>query len=404
MTLPTDVSGLSAANHRTHHNAMHARYNAQVWAHEYASLQHAVDAAVTRGGVVYIPPQGVTVAQPVILPRGGANGIGTVHLVGVGNKPRISGAANFPEGRALIEWERTPTRAWHQRIENVALELPNRLGVKAIHFAVTNDDTWEQISVERLQIVLQDVHIFGHNDYHDTLIDLEGCTWYSTLERVIGDCASGNNTYPTLLLRSGVDTWNTAHLGNDAPGLFNCMLRQLHCTWRRGGRGRMFEGRAFYSAFENIFSDGSSAACFVFRQSLACNLVNLATEGREEKPAMYVFEDCASMSATNIGIGTPNVFDGSGYGHGLLLQNCRDMHFSGRLIVPGNPIYSVQSEGKRLLYVDADCKRCTFDRWQVRGQDIAAEIEIAGDASNRVNYVLFGWPADNVTTGTLTGA
>jgi hypothetical protein len=402
MTLPTDVKGLSRDDHRAHHTTLHARHNTQVWAHEYASLQHAVDAAVTRGGVVYIPPQGVTIDTPLTLPRGDSDGGGGVWLVGVGRQPHISGAATFPKDRALIEWPAATGHVWNQRIENVTLALPNVPGVKAVHYPLSDNSTWDAMQVQRLQIVMRDVHILCHNDYHETLLDFEGCVWYSELTNIIGNPIWGNNTYDTLLLKAGRDLWDVARLIPDAPGLFNCTLHNLYSTWLRGGRSRMFEGRIHFTTWHNAFCDGGSTGPgYHFIGAAQSQLVNLGTEGREDKPANWLFEDCASMSIVNAGIGVSYNFKGTGFGHGMELRNCRDMHFDGRLTGTHNAVYSLQSEGKRLLYVDAKCKRCTFDRWQVKGQVITDEIEIAGDDSNRVEYVLFKWQAEEV--GTLRG-
>src|SRR5690606_35134797 len=58
--------------------------------------QAAIDAE--SGGVVVVPPEGMEIDEPLLLPRDES-----VWIVGEGRQPSIRGSANFPEGRALIE-------------------------------------------------------------------------------------------------------------------------------------------------------------------------------------------------------------------------------------------------------------------------------------------------------------
>lgn len=364
-----------------------------ILATDYPTLQEAVNAASERVGVVHIPPQGIDISQPLILPRGGLTGAGVVHLVGQGNRPEIRGAANFPKERALIEWADVAERAWNQRLENLTLKLPNVTGVKAAHYKLHDPSSWLTMHAERMQIVMRDIEVLCHNDYHEVLFDFEGGTQCSEFTNIQGNPGLGNNTYNTLLFRAGRDLWEGGKVASelpDVPGFFSCRLSRIYSTGYRGGRSRMFEGRLNACTWDTSFADGSTEPSMHLIQSAQSTLTGVLTEGRQEQPANWLLEDCASLSLVNCGIGHPYEYKpGAGFGNGMELRRCRDIRFDGRLTGPKSAIYSVQSQGQRVLVIDADCKRCTGANIQVRGTAVTDEIRIEGDASNQVEYILF---------------
>lgn len=381
---PTSLSHLEwsqRANTRLRHH---------VYASEYDTMQDAVDAAAalsSGGGVVIITP-GTYTTPPFVLPRDKS-----VAVLGTGPHCVIKGdAASFESGDALVSWEAGEGHVWHQQIEGVVLELPNVDGAKAIHYALTDATTWDEMRTQRLQIILRDVQILCHNDYHETLVDLEGSTWYSEITNLIGNPGLGSNTYDTLLLKTGTgyplpDDGDYIDLVPDAPGLFACQLRNLHSTWLRGGRSRMFEGRLNLTQWHGAFCDGGSTGpSYHFIDSLQSNLVGLSCEGREEKPAMWLFENCANMQMVNCSHGASLDFKTGTFGNGVEMRNCRDMQWNGKLASGATAIYSVQSEGKKAIVLDEDTRRCTFTNWNIRATDVADEFEDNG-TDNAIHYV-----------------
>lgn len=381
--LPTSVDGRSKAQHRADHEALHRLANH----HASNDIQADIDRIASAGGGALLLEDKTYTTPPLILPR-----TPVVRLIGLPGAVIKGDAASFEAGDALVSWAAGAGHVWHQHIEGITLEMPDVAETKAIHYALTDATTWAEMVTQRLQLILRDVQVLCRNDYHAVLVDLEGCMWYGEITNLIGNPAWGDNTYDTLLLRTGTgyplpnDADYMAYIP-DAPGLFACQLRNLHSTWLRGGRSRMFEGRLNLCHWYGGFCDGGSTGpSYWFKDSLASNLIGLACEGREEKPAMWLFENCANMQMQNCSHGAPLNFKTGTFGNGVELRNCRDMQWSGKLASGATAIYSVQSEGKKALVLDEDCRRCTFTNWNIRAVDVVNEMDIQG-TNNRVDYV-----------------
>jgi hypothetical protein len=405
--LPTNLTGLTREDHMNHHEAQHARYNADVYAGDYGSLQAAVDEGKARAIAsgtqerVQIAPGIYTIDNPLILPRSGLDLGASVHLVGAGRgQTIIKGSASFPTNRALIEWDTTTARAWGQKIAHIGFQLPNVAGVKAIHYKLTDSSTYNAMNVERAQIDLIDLHIVAHNDYHDKLIKLEGIIIASTLSGLYGDPVLGTGTYDTLLLEvdSAVDGAVPGE-DSDGPGLYGCTLNQLYGMVIKGGHSTVFSGRLSRSQFRDGFSNGGKTRpSFAFINSVASTLENIATEGQGEQP-IFKFDHCSFMDGRNIGIGTPDAVGDNGVGNGLELIASHDCEFVNRWNAGNKPSFS--SKGVKVVTIDADSKRNTFKRWGIRsGGTPANEFTIAGDSSNRIEYIDFYDNSSGVITGT----
>lgn len=391
--------------HPEAHNQIAHRLNANVYACDYLTLQDAVDAAKAqsngRGGTVHLPPGFTDLDTPLILPRSGLDLANLVHLEGAGRGVSvIRGTASFPANRALIEWEATPARSWGQRIAHLGFQLPNVAGVKAIHYKLTDASTYNAINIERAQIDLIDLYISAHNDYHDTLIKLEGIIQAATISGLYGDPVLGNGTYDTLLL--AVDsTINGAAPAedNDGPGLFACTLNQLFSMIIHGGLSSVFSGRLNRSRLGDSFSNGGKfRPSYAFINSVASTIENVSTEGQGEQP-IFKFDHCAFMDGRNIGIGTPDTVNGGSVGNGLELIASHDCRFDNRWNMGGKPSFS--SKGVKVVTIDADSKRNSFTRWGIRSSGIPAnEFSILGDSSNTIQYIDFNDNSSGVIKGT----
>lgn len=386
------------------HNQIAARLNRVLYATDYASLHHAVDAAKTRGGIVYIPPGTVcTIDEPLVLPRTGYAPEGFVQLVGAGAYTSvIKGSAAFPAGRALIEWEPVKARALAQRISGLSLALPDVDGVMAIHYQPTAKGTFADQNAERLYLALEHLYITAHNDYHERLIYLEGAINRSIFNYIEGAPALGDGTYATLLLETDFDLPAPSDIANDMVGLMFSRMSHLYPMTRRGGKCRLFKGRMNGGYLGNSWCNGGGEdPGYELINTIKTVIEDTGTEGFAEKP-QYRFENCHFLDGRAINIGTPN---GDIVGNGLELIGCTDCRFDGRYVYAGNPAFSTQGQGgAKVTVIDADSARNVFTRWGVRAVDGdgEAELEIAApeSAGNRIEWV----DVRTGATGTLTGA
>lgn len=351
---------------------------------DYPSLQDAVHAAVESsplGGTVFIPPGvDVMISQPVVLPRTDFNPINVVKIIG-GDKytSRIVGTADFPSGRALIEWEKVRKRTWEQKIANLTLELPEVSDVEAIHYHHTGQKTFDDYKDERLQIDLENLLIKGSNSHHKVLIDLEASVFFSRFHNIIGDNKQGDAPdHDTILLKT--DTQHRGENGEvplgDTPGISFSSLENLHSPIRRGGYAQVFKGRLVRSSFSDSFCNGGRQnPSFEFINCQASYLNNLGTEGLGEKPIVKMIA-CVFMQVDQLGLGTPNEADGSGIGNGLELFACNDCTFDTRIALPGQRAFS--DLGVKVVVIDKYSQRNKFVNWGFRAAngDIAEEVQI----------------------------
>lgn len=384
-------------------NNIRQRLRSVFYGSDYASLQSAIDATKTQtnnGGVLNISPGRHMINEPLIIPRTGATPQNVVHLIGAGRyQTTIYGSDDFPAGRALIEWEDVPARAWEQRIQGIGFELPNVPDVKAIHYRLTDNSSFSAIDAERAQISLENLYIIANNDYHPVLIKIEGINIGATIRQIEGDPQQGNNaTYDTLLLE--VDsTYPGFTQGGDSPGLFSCDISQLYGSARRGGYSSVFRGRLCRSRMADCFGNGGkNDPSFTFVNSISSTLENLSTEGQGEKP-QFLFDRCEFMDVRNFGVGTPDAVGDGGIGNGIELIGCNDNQFDNRWADGSKPSFSAR--GVRVISVDADSRRNRFTRVGIRSAGIPAdEFSIAGGVSNEVHYFDFQTNSGGVITGT----
>jgi hypothetical protein len=247
---------------------------------------------------------------------------------------RIVGTADFPSGRALIEWEKVRKLTWEQKIANLTLELPDVSDVKAIHYHHTGQRTFDDYRNERLQIDLKDLLIKGSNSHHKVLIHLEASVFFSQFHNIIGDNKQGDRPdHDTVLLKT--DFKHSSDNGEvplgDTPGISFSSLTNLHSPIRRGGYAQVFRGRLVRCSFSDSFSNGGRQnPSFEFINCQASHLKNLGTEGLGEKPIIKM-TNSIFMQVDQLGLGTPNDVDGSGVGNGLELHTCRDCTFDTHL-------------------------------------------------------------------------
>lgn len=367
------------------HNQIATRLNLTRWADDYASVQDAIDVGP---GTVLFAAKTYTV-PPLVLPRNpSTSNLSSVKLMFMPGARLKGDADSFAEGDALISWEASTARAYEQAICGVGgiatLELPNVAGVRAIHYAPTDKSDVTAQNAERLQIHVENLRFLGHNDYHQQFIYLEGAINRSVLRNLYGDPALGDATYETVLVTTDTDI--TGDLGNDWVGFnYTCLLEHLHSTILRGGRGAVFHGRLNASILRDCFCDGGTVASYKFVNSTQSTVQNLFTEGRGEQPAMFVFDGCEFMVADTLGIANPDEWNGSGFGHGLLLTGTSYSTFRNRRTSAQKLVYSAATDNtKMLIVIDEDSRHNTFTQFGVRvGQGgLADEIEDNGTGND----------------------
>jgi len=144
------------------------------------AIQAAIDDAKTLGVTdlgtsVFFPPGNYIIGTPLVLPRTGLTPTNVVHLSGANIRTAmVRGSSSFPANRALVEWEVSATRAWHQSIKDMRFILPDVTGVMAINYVPTLKSTAAEILAETLQIDLKNILLEGSNEFHSVFIKLEG--------------------------------------------------------------------------------------------------------------------------------------------------------------------------------------------------------------------------------------
>lgn len=356
---------------------------------------------------VYIPEGEPVISEPLVLPRTGATPNGVIRLQGAGSRAtRIRASASFPTNRAMIEWEATTTtQAWHQSIKGLGILLPNVSGVMGINYKPNLKSTGAECLAETLSIDMEDLLIEGSNQYHSSFIRLEGNVKGSTFSRISGDPSIGTWAQDTALFE--FDTTDFGAEGDDSAGGIFCHFEDIQPMLRRGGYTQAFKGRLLRSSMTNIYGQQSrTLPTLELDNSSNVVVTNLSNEGGGSQPQVKL-SNSADLTFVNMGIGSP-VDKGSGVGNGVELVNVRDSDFVGVWRRSGNPSFT--SLGKKMLTLDANCKRNTFLRWQLNA---AATAEITNnsadtndnygefyDIQNSARYYLGRKPLQTFTTAT----
>jgi hypothetical protein len=256
-----------------------------------AAINAAKVAATNRGAVVYLPPGAYLVSSPLILPRTGTTPANVVTLRGASVRTAyLLGGGSFPTGRAVIEWEATTSRTWHQEITDLMIRPPLVAGCRAVHYKKNaGGTTLADFNNERMQITMRDVLIEGNNGYHTSLIKLEGQVFFSSFERVYGDNAPSSligsyqpiTDVDTLLFEFESGLFGGA-VSDDITGLSYSTIRNCVAgSIRRGGRGALIKGRAKSSQIQNCWVDGTRYDNGVYLlNSFSSSVTAVNNEGR----------------------------------------------------------------------------------------------------------------------------
>jgi hypothetical protein len=113
-----------------------------------------------------------------------------------------------------------------------------------------------------------------------------------------------------------------------------------------------------------------AAATLELDHSCSVTILNYSNEGGGSQPQLKI-SNSSNLHFVSLGIGTP-VDEGLGVGNGVELVNVRDSRFVGVWRRTGNPSFS--SFGRRMLTIDAACKRNRFDDWLLTGS-LANEVK-----------------------------
>lgn len=371
-------------------------------ADDIIAIENAISAARSasgNGGIVFFPEGVYLISRPIVLPRTNNTPTNVPHLIGTNRFfSTIRGSNNFPENRALIEWESVSEKpALEQRIAHLHLWLPNVNGVMAVNFKPTTKANYSAVFLERLMIELEDIYITAHNDYHEKLIYLEGACWFSKINRIYGDPVLGNGTYYTRLLEFDIEVDSGTTFNSDAPGFCLSEASHLYPMIRQGGYVQAFKGRCVNSTFTHSFVNGAPGGVYWdFHNSTNTKLNMVSSEGGG---GVFVrFTNCDVCIAEDIAVGWPHNAEQSS--NGIELINSRACFFNRRQTIAANAPYSTFGN-KKIIYIDEDCKQIKFNDWLIKPNvgGISAEIQIDGDETNIVNYI----NVNDYTSGTITG-
>lgn len=295
----------------------------------------------------------------------------------------------------MIEWEATTERVWHGHISNMTFLLPNVQGVRGI-WHKRNDPT-VYVSSEWMQLNLDNLLFEGSNVYHEAFIDLDVGVRLSTLRNIFGDPGQGANpVYDTILIRTA--DGDAGNKYNDYEGIQFSSLTNIVPMLRRGGYSRAFSGRIFRSTWDTGVCNGAREPddnpCYRFVNSVGCQLTNLSNEGRGES-AQFYFDNCEMFTLENCGLGTPN----ENGGDGVVMENCRNMRWTGRFTAEGSPVFSELST--QVIRMDAKCENNVFENFDIRtavAGNATTEITDGGTRNRVQGYTLTGGAGATVRT------
>ena len=351
------------------------------FADDTVAIQKAITAASQSGTTsdagarVRLPPGTYMISAPLILPRSGVTPNHVVWLEGQTNRATIlKGTTTFPTNRAIIEWDQSAAvPAWNNKISNLRIFVPSVSGAMAIHYQVTLNATFNQIHAERWNGVLEHLNVEGSNQFHTKLIYLEGEQVYSRIEDIQCDPSQGTVTFDTLCLQVDSNIFG-APVGQEGSGFQFSYLDGLTSTTRRGGFSLAFSGRIMDSQFKNVNCNGTKFAdiCFNFVNTASSVLVNLTNEGQSDQPQIR-FTNSYGNTIQQIQMGTPNNA-GGGVGNGMELVGSSSNTFIGLAL---GTVTTFNSQGVKMLTLDASSKDNVFLNWDVRG-DPATEVTDSG--------------------------
>lgn len=267
------------------------------------------------GATVVVPPGVYDISTPIVLPRTGTSPTNAVRLVGSGG-PRptvIRGTGAFPTNRALVEWEDTASRAWHQGIANITLNLPFVAGVRAIHYKLSGTvTTAAQVQAQWVQCDLENVVIEGQGDYSsNAAIKFEGGIRFSHWRNVFGDPSQGTYDVPLFEFDAQINGVDPL-VGSDSVGFSFGLIENVVTTIRRGGYSTFLKGRLYFAIVRSVNANGGKSG----NDSYVTHVINgyrfvveqLTNEGQGEA-AQVRLENCRWGLFRNSGLGTPDATD-----------------------------------------------------------------------------------------------
>lgn len=343
-----------------------------------------------RGIPVFFPPGNYAINTPIILPRSGLYRANAVGLVGESAVScRISAGAAFPDARALIEWEITDTThndVRDQVIANLNLVPKSSVGSMAIHFALVADRSVYGTDVNAVDTIyhsrFENLIVFGYNQYHQSLIRLEGRLDFSDIRDLTADTAILTATYSTRLLHfDDLTLWplmnTSANRILDAPGANFCHIQRLW-SGHRGGYHTGIYGRVNASTIDtfNLHTGAGTNPALYIRDGGVISGRSWTAEGGAED-GVYTFENCIGVTVSGMQLPRTDLATAEAPGSALRLINCQRMEFSNRQVATGMPANSSDS-GSKLVRVDGLCKNVRFLRF---AGTAAFELEFDIDAA-----------------------
>ena len=358
------------------------------------AIQAAIDDAKTLGVTdlgtsVFFPPGNYIIGTPLVLPRTGLTPTNVVHLSGANIRTAmVRGSSSFPANRALVEWEVSATRAWHQSIKDMRFILPDVTGVMAINYVPTLKSTAAEILAETLQIDLKNILLEGSNEFHSVFIKLEGNLKLCSIKNIYGDPILGTWAQDTLCLQT--DTTDYSSEGSDSSGFISSVIENVQGGVRRGGFGLVFSGRLTRSSFNTALNGvgGRNGIGYNFVNSTSSTITNIGNEGTGEKPQIKV-DGGRHLTFINFGLGTP-ADAGSGVGNGMELVDTDDSVFISRWARAGLPSFT--SLSVKAITLDASSSRNRFFRLGLN-DTLTNEITDSGSDNyfESFNYATPAW-------------
>jgi hypothetical protein len=305
------------------------------------------------------------ISSALTLPRGGNSRAYSIGIRGTSKESCGLYPTTAITG-GVIKWEASTARLFGCRLRNFHVFLANA-SQKAVAYTlndptttVFNSQPWGQEEIKELDL---DLLIYGNNEFHEVLVDIEGKAKYSKI-RIVADLAAGSTpTYSTIVLRANsefIDTAGSPGDKSDAVAGDNAGINYSD-VWvsainSRGGNARCFLGRlSACNLFDMTSATGGLDANSILELYGSANNVfhRMFMEGRTENPQIYM-EQCYYNTFLNVHFGSP---DGSP-STGIKMVECEDNWLFNHSSATGKPAFS--SNGGFLIDLDANCKRNRF--------------------------------------------
>lgn len=361
-----------------------------------------------RGVWIYIPPGNYRIDNPIVLPRSGFYRSHTIGLVGYHSDCcRISASGVFPTGRSLIEWETNlaNNNVRDQIIANLTLEPRNATGCRAIYFGLAQARASYGSNVNSVDTMYNvrflNLIVLGSNDYHQSLIRIEGRYDDGLINNVAADLTLGGATNSTRLLQfDDLSLWSAfsdaSYRFLDAPGANFSIIENLQ-VGHRGGRftpiyGRVGMGTRIIGVYAGIGANGQNAAVYL-RDSAAFVLDSGIFEGAGEN-GIITLENCQDAEVRNLEIGQTDEATVGAPGSAYRFIACQRITVRGKQSAPGVPAYS--SQNSKLARIDSNCRDLRFERFAGTGSfSNEWDIDPAALPTTTIEYL-------DVTTGRYT--